>query len=793
MICVFVIRQLNYFLLMSEKLADNSGTKLFQREDIPFLLLFLLVLLILFSGNIFSGTYPLDPLWIEQGESRLPYPPYLRKCVLELRRFPLWWQGIAFGYPNLAHTHSTPLYPPLGFFYFLSFLTASTAYIIFHLVLLGCSFYFLLKRLKVSSAGAWFGASGLVTSAYIIANTGYHPFFLSLSWSPLIILVTIDLVRKITISRIMSLGILSALQFLSGDLELIAYQWTLVITASIAYGIIWRDRKISWFEGAGGVAFAGAIAILLVSVQFIPLIELFSQSDREVGFALLPIKGRVLEGIYRYADGLIRLIFPLTLAHHYYNISFVILALGLWGLIKADRRMRIFFIFILVFCYLNAVQHYSPMQRFFSLIPALKGFRFPSRLAFFVLASFCALASIGFDNLLREKPSKKFFMLVGAGLLVYAIVYYFYGPYRPIAIALIIIAVMGSFWGGFRSVFFQKSVSPKFSFFLFLLLFLFDPLLSSVKILPRTPKSAVEPFSEVVQVFREDARDESYPRSVIVDFFPEGRFRSGQEPGLGGFTIACFYSLYPKRYFWWHTLVVPSAFEFAENYSAVKSVSTYYFMFHYDQKNMLKSGAVPWLKLAGVKRLLLRGGICEFCSSEEPADYYLVHKGDVDIYETNEAYPRAFYAYRPIIFDDMKSVFNYMRANPQIDFREIVLLEKGYFAYYENYEPPKEDVLSPRIVEYLPDALTIDVAGNSGAYLILTDSYYPGWRAYVDGNERKIIPANGLFRALAVKEGDKYVSFKYQPISFGIGLWVSLVSGVVFLGVATFRRKFSQQ
>ncbi len=81
----------------------------------------------------------------------------------------------------------------------------------------------------------------------------------------------------------------------------------------------------------------------------------------------------------------------------------------------------------------------------------------------------------------------------------------------------------------------------------------------------------------------------------------------------------------------------------------------------------------------------------------------------------------------------MKSVFNYMRANPQIDFREIVLLEKGYFAYYENYEPPKEDVLSPRIVEYLPDALTIDVAGNSGAYLILTDSYYPGWRAYVDG------------------------------------------------------------
>jgi hypothetical protein len=431
------------------------------------------------------------------------------------------------------------------------------------------------------------------------------------------------------------------------------------------------------------------------------------------------------------------------------------------------------------------------MQRFFSLLPGLKGFRFPSRLAFFVLASFCALASIGFDNLLRDKPSKKFFILVGGGLLVYAIVYYFYGPYRPIGVALAVLAVVGSFGLGLGSTFFQERSSKNFLRLFFLLFFLFDPLLSSVKILPRTPKSAVEPFSEVAQVFREDASDGSYPRSVIVDFFPEGRFRSGQEPGLGGFTIACFYSLYPKRYFWWHTLVVPSAFEFADNYSAVKSVSTYYFMFHYDQKNMLKSGAVPWLKLAGVKRLLLRGGSCEFCSSEEPADYYLVHKGDVDIYETNEAYPRAFYAYRPIIFEDMKSVFNYMRANPQIDFREIVLLEKGYLSYYENYEPPKGDILLPRIVEYLPDALTVDVAGNTGAYLILTDSYYPGWRAYVDGNERKIIPANGLFRALAVKEGDKYVSFKYQPLSFRIGLWLSLASGILFLGAVSLRRKFS--
>lgn len=769
---------------MFEQPAENSDShKLIQKKDTLYLGLFLLGLFLLFSGNLLSRTYPVDPLWIELGEAHMPHRFWVREC-LKLGRFPLWLPNMAFGYPNIAHSHATPFYPPFAVFYILSFLSAATVYITFHIILLGSSFYFLLKRLQVTPASALFGASGLASSAYLLSNTGYHPFFLTLSWSPLIILVSINLVNKITIGRLMALALSSALQFFSGDLEFIVYQWTLFITASIAYRIIWKERKINWTYLTVPIIFAGGIALLLVCIQFVPLLELFSQSDREVGFSLLPIKGRILEGIYRYADGLLRLIFPFTLANHYYNISFVIFALGIWGLIKTDKKTRAFFIFILLFCHLNAVQHYSPLQRFFSLLPGLKGFRFPSRLAFFFLTCFCVLASMGFDNLLREKAHKRFFLLIPIGMLIYAVAYYFYGPYRPISAALVAMAlILGTrlFESGHSKSLFNSS--PIVTAGLVILAFLFDPLFSGVKILPRTPKSAIEPFPEVVETFKKDKSDENYPRSVMIDFFPEGRFRSGQEVGLGGFTIACFYSLYPKRYFWWHSLLVPKAFEFADDYLAIKQVSTYYFMFHYDQKNMLKKSAVPWLKLAGVKRLILRGGNCEFCSLQESpdADYLLTYKGNVDIYETDGAYPRVFYGYSPIILDDMKSVFNYMRANPEIDFHQTVLLEKGYASNYEKHFIPQSDTLAPRILEYLPDALSIDVSDNGGAYLILTDSYYPGWRAYVDGVERKIIPADGLFRSLLVGKENKRVTFKYQPVSFRIGLWVSIIGGLSFL------------
>jgi hypothetical protein len=69
---------------------------------------------------------------------------------------------------------------------------------------------------------------------------------------------------------------------------------------------------------------------------------------------------------------------------------------------------------------------------------------------------------------------------------------------------------------------------------------------------------------------------------------------------------------------------------------------------------------------------------------------------------------------------------------------------------------------------------------------ILSDAYYPGWKVFVDGKERRIVRANHGLRGVKVKPGDHVVEFLYQPWSFRIGLWFSLVSligGVVLVAI----------
>jgi len=67
--------------------------------------------------------------------------------------------------------------------------------------------------------------------------------------------------------------------------------------------------------------------------------------------------------------------------------------------------------------------------------------------------------------------------------------------------------------------------------------------------------------------------------------------------------------------------------------------------------------------------------------------------------------------------------------------------------------------------------------------LVLADSFYPGWRASVDGTAAEIRPANHLFRAVAVPPGVHRVRFEYRPASVRIG-GVATVAGFFALCAA---------
>ena len=98
--------------------------------------------------------------------------------------------------------------------------------------------------------------------------------------------------------------------------------------------------------------------------------------------------------------------------------------------------------------------------------------------------------------------------------------------------------------------------------------------------------------------------------------------------------------------------------------------------------------------------------------------------------------------------------------------------------------------MEPLAVE--PDGYVFAVASARRQFLVLSDSYYPGWEAEVDGVPVPIHRANMAFRAVVVPEGKHTVEFRYRPDSFYYGAGVSaftLVAGSVFVAAATRRRR----
>ncbi len=78
-----------------------------------------------------------------------------------------------------------------------------------------------------------------------------------------------------------------------------------------------------------------------------------------------------------------------------------------------------------------------------------------------------------------------------------------------------------------------------------------------------------------------------------------------------------------------------------------------------------------------------------------------------------------------------------------------------------------------KIIEEQADRIRIAVEAPITGYILLADSWYPGWQVTVDGQVVDLWHANYLFRGLAVPAGSHVVEFRYRPVSFSVGLGVS--------------------
>ncbi|MBI2963190.1 MAG: hypothetical protein HYY35_05495 [Deltaproteobacteria bacterium] len=112
---------------------------------------------------------------------------------------------------------------------------------------------------------------------------------------------------------------------------------------------------------------------------------------------------------------------------------------------------------------------------------------------------------------------------------------------------------------------------------------------------------------------------------------------------------------------------------------------------------------------------------------------------------------------------------------------------------------PREAGAPPRgrvhFVSYGSDEVKLDVETAERAFLVLNDSYFPGWEADVDGRPAEIFQTNAFVRGLVVPRGRHSVRFCYRPDSWSRGAALSAVGllALAALFVAGIRRRRRQR
>ncbi len=172
--------------------------------------------------------------------------------------------------------------------------------------------------------------------------------------------------------------------------------------------------------------------------------------------------------------------------------------------------------------------------------------------------------------------------------------------------------------------------------------------------------------------------------------------------------------------------------------------------------------------------------------SVDPA-YRWVHSGDVKIYQNLAVLPRAFAVYQARVIPGDEQALALLR-DPAFDPGREVILAEGEALAAEGERATVE------IVAYEPERVQLEARLDAPGYLVLTDAYYPGWTAEVDGQPAPIRRADLYFRAVALEAGEHQVTFRYRPASVRLGLGVGLAAWLVWgLALAVALRRIGRK
>lgn len=172
-----------------------------------------------------------------------------------------------------------------------------------------------------------------------------------------------------------------------------------------------------------------------------------------------------------------------------------------------------------------------------------------------------------------------------------------------------------------------------------------------------------------------------------------------------------------------------------------------------------------------------------------PLDGYerLATAEGVTVYENKNALPRAFFVDRALAVTSHVDAVAALRE-PTFDARREVVIESDAGLSANATPLPirmQASANAASIIEDQRNRVVIETANATDAWLVLSDNFYPGWRATIDGNPTEIFQANVTMRAVKVPAGRHVLSFVFVPRVFRASLVISLVAAALLgLGLA---------
>ena len=743
------------------------------------------------------------------------YP--LRHSLYESYRageLPLWDRHFAQGFPNLAAFQSGVFYPPHFVLAFISFYAAIRTLFVFHFLVAAIGSYGLLRYWSYSRDLSLVGALLFALGGAVVSLSNLLNHFQSAVWLPWLILAWERMLFIPRWRNFVAFTLVAALEFLAGSPEI----FTMSMGLALLDGFRIRDSQPSVScRRILSLALAGSLLMLAITMaQFLPTAELISESRRNQSidaaealmWSLNPanllnlffldreVEPSVAIGINFFFGQKV----PLLVTSYLGVVS--LFGSVLW-LYYGTRREKLYLTALVLGSLALALGSNALIYPFlFRYVPFISAIRFPEKFFFLTYVLILLVTMRGLKGFLFDQPNKTIapIIILGSIFLAWLGVYLTSNFYSEIVTDFIVanssiqplsdvhikatVSVLTnlqrqailSFAVAFLLILVKADkIRPLFFSILLVFVVYVDLAWAHKGFLFAAHPNKVDGIAPVLS---------SENRSTRFFFYPA---RNDLHPA--------FFSVNGRPTF--EQAVALSFQNYLPNAGVMRGVD------YFQEIDALSRRAYnDFLTIANNLEFdyqikLLRtfniGHVLSFRELPEKG-IRLVGKFPKSfswLYSVDGTVPRAYVVNRASVEKVPLKALQRL-SSPDFDPLEEVILANEI-----SVQPKGPLNARVSIQRYENSLVTIRVTASEDGILVLADSFYPGWKAFVDGKEAEIVKANHFFRAVAFPRGEHWIEFKYEPQSFKFGLIISSLTltflVVISLGLFLRQRKFAKR